>query len=224
MTQIVRRTTTSIVADELRRQILAGEIKEGEQIRQEAIANELGVSRIPVREALRQLEAEGLITLVSHKGAEVTRLEPSEIAELFEIRIMLENWLLEQAIANLAEQDLLDAEAVIAAMRADQTLEKWGQLNWEFHQTLYRAANKPTTIKLLKRVHDNIDRYVRIQIALTADTQAEAHGQHQAIVDAARARNGKVAAALLSNHISHVKDTLLTSIMSKKAQAGPLAS
>ncbi|MCV6602558.1 MAG: GntR family transcriptional regulator, partial [Cohaesibacter sp.] len=101
MARLVRRTTTHIVADEIRQRILNGELREGEQIRQEAIATELGVSRIPVREALRQLEAEGLITLVSHKGAEVTRLEPTEIAELFEVRVMLENWLFSLAIDHI---------------------------------------------------------------------------------------------------------------------------
>ena len=217
MAQIVRRTTTTIVADELRKRILAGRLREGEQVKQEAVANELGVSRIPVREALRQLEAEGLITLVSHKGAEVTRLEPEEIAELFDIRTMLENWLFEHAITVITEADLVEAERLIEAMRNDASLEDWGTLNWQFHETLYRSAKKPATMKILRRVHDNIDRYVRLQIALTDDSQERAHAEHQAIVDAARNKNLKMAAALLADHIHHVKDQLLASISAKSA-------
>ena len=209
MTQIVRRTTTSIVADEIRHRIMNGQLAEGEQIRQEAIARDLGVSRIPVREALRQLEAEGLVTLVSHKGAEVTRLEPSEIKELFEIRTMLETWLFEQAIEMLSLDDLKEAETLIEAMRTEASIEDWGALNWQFHETLYRSAQKPATIKILKRVHDNIDRYVRIQITLTEDARDRAHQEHQAIIDAARNKNPKVAVALLADHITHVKEQLL---------------
>ena len=114
MAQIVRKTTASIVAEELRKRILTGRLREGAQIRQEAIANELGVSRIPVREALRQLEAEGMITLVSHKGAEVTRLEPSEIEELFEVRTMLETWLIENAIGPMTSEDISEAERLLS--------------------------------------------------------------------------------------------------------------
>nr|WP_321444893.1 GntR family transcriptional regulator [uncultured Cohaesibacter sp.] len=215
MPQILRRTTTSIVADELRKRIMSGQLREGEQVRQEAIATELGVSRIPVREALRQLEAEGLITLVSHKGAEVSRLEPSEIAELFEVRIMLESWMFEHAIKHIDESHLDAAEKLIGSMRNDAMIEEWGSLNWQFHETLYTPAQKPATMKILRRVHDNIDRYVRLQITLTEDSQERAHKEHQAIVDAARSKNVKVAVALLSDHINHVKEQLLKTLAAK---------
>jgi len=217
MAQILRRTTTNIVADELRKRIMSGQLREGEQVRQEAIATELGVSRIPVREALRQLEAEGLITLVSHKGAEVTRLEPSEIAELFEVRIMLESWMFEHAIEHITESHLEAAEKLIASMRNDAMIEEWGALNWQFHETLYTPARKPATMKILRRVHDNIDRYVRLQITLTEDSQERAHREHQAIVDAARDKNAKVAVALLNDHINHVKEQLLANLVSKES-------
>src|SRR3569832_953692 len=79
---IPRQSLTSAVADKLRDKIVRGEIHEGEQLRQDAIANEFQVSRIPVREALRQLEAEGLITIVLHRGAVVSSLSPTDIVEV----------------------------------------------------------------------------------------------------------------------------------------------
>lgn len=212
MARLVRRTTTNIVADEIRQRILTGQLKEGEQIRQEAIATELGVSRIPVREALRQLEAEGLITLVSHKGAEVTRLEPNEIAELFEVRLMLENWLFGLAIEQITPADLQSAQDLVEAMKNDARIEDWGNLNWQFHETLYRPANRPATVKILRRVHDNIDRYVRLQIALTDDAKDQAHEEHLGLINAARERDEEGAKALLTSHIEHVKDQLLETI------------
>src|SRR5690348_10896665 len=87
---IQRQSLTSAVAETLRERIVRGEIKEGEQLRQDAIATELAVSRIPVREALRQLEAEGLITIVPHRGAVVSLLSTEEIEEIFEMRAVLE--------------------------------------------------------------------------------------------------------------------------------------
>ncbi|WP_319410370.1 GntR family transcriptional regulator [uncultured Cohaesibacter sp.] len=218
MPQIARRTTTSIVADELRNRILRGDIKEGEQVRQEAVANELGVSRIPVREALRLLEAEGLITLVSHKGAEVTRLEPSEIEELFEIRTMLEVWLIEHAMDAITEEDFAEAQKFLDAMR-HAPVKDWGPLNWQFHEALYRAANKPTTLKLLKRVHDNADRYVRLQLRLSKDAQERAHRQHQALIDAAHMKDKYLASRLLTEHINSIKTQLIASVATIRTKA-----
>nr|WP_320142620.1 GntR family transcriptional regulator [uncultured Cohaesibacter sp.] len=217
MARIERRTTTSIVADELRKRILNGDIKEGAQVRQEAVAHELGVSRIPVREALRLLEAEGLITLVSHKGAEVTRLEPCEIEELFEIRTMLEVWLFEHSIAAISEEDFAEAQEAMDAMR-HAPVKEWGTLNWQFHSALYRAANKPTTLKLLKRVHDNADRYVRLQMTLSKDAQERAHQQHQAMIDAAHMKDTYLAGRLLSDHINHVKGQIIAMVEAKRQQ------
>ena len=214
MAPLIRKTTTHIVADELRKRILTGQLHEGEQIRQEAIAKDLGVSRIPVREALRQLEVEGLITLVSHKGAEVTRLEPSEIAELFEVRELLECRLFELAIGNMSNDALAKAEALIAKMQDGAAIEDWGTLNWQFHETLYRDASRPATMRILRRVHDNIDRYVRLQITLTDDAQTRAHNEHRALIDAAKAGDAEKGTKLLAAHINHVRDQLLQSLTS----------
>ena len=212
MPKLIRRTTTQIVSDEIRQRILAGQLKEGEQIRQEAIASELGVSRIPVREALRQLEAEGLVTLVSHKGAEVTRLEPAEIAELFEIRMMLEARLLELAMPNITEANLQAAQDLINAMCDDAEIQEWGSLNWQFHETLYRPAQRSVTMKILRQIHQNIDRYVRLQITLTKDGKAQAHHEHSALLDAVRKAEVKKAVVLLTGHIDHVQQELLANI------------
>ncbi|VEB42276.1 Carbon starvation induced regulator [Chromobacterium violaceum] len=95
---IKRQTLTSAVTESLRRRILSGEFADGQQLRQEALSNEYGVSRVPVREALRQLEAEGLIQIIDHKGALVSKLSLEDILELLEVRAMLECSLLKAAI------------------------------------------------------------------------------------------------------------------------------
>src|SRR5258708_23106007 len=108
---IPRQSLTSAVADKLRDQIIRGEIPEGAQLRQDAIASQYQVSRIPVREALRQLDAEGLIAIVPNRGAVVPALSPDDIEELFSIRALLEPEVLKRSIPHLTEEDFLQAEA-----------------------------------------------------------------------------------------------------------------
>src|ERR1043165_2140343 len=110
---IPRQSLTSAVADKLRDKIVRGELKEGEQLRQDAIANEFQVSRIPVREALRQLEAEGLITIILHRGAVVSSLSPTDILEVFQMRALLEAEVLRVSIPNLSEEHLRAAAEIL---------------------------------------------------------------------------------------------------------------
>src|ERR1700726_1444937 len=110
---IPRQSLPSAVADKLREQIIRGEIPEGAQLRQDAIATQYQVSRIPVREALRQLDAEGLITIVPNRGAVVPELSPDDIEELFSIRALLEPEVLKLSIPRLTQADFAEAEAVL---------------------------------------------------------------------------------------------------------------
>src|SRR5437764_15354506 len=110
---IPRQSLTSAVADKLREEIIRGTIPEGAQLRQDAIAMQYHVSRIPVREALRQLDAEGLITIVPNRGAIVPALSPTDIEELFTIRALLEPEILKLSIPRLTQSDLAEAEAIL---------------------------------------------------------------------------------------------------------------
>src|SRR5215467_7805988 len=110
---IPRQSLTSAVADKLRDQIIRGEIVEGTQLRQDAIATQYRVSRIPVREALRQLDAEGLITIVPNRGAIVPVLAPEDVEELFTIRALLEPELLKLSIPKLTQDDFSQAESIL---------------------------------------------------------------------------------------------------------------
>src|SRR5262252_10095689 len=130
---IPRQSLTSAVADKLRDQIIRGEISEGTQLRQDAIASQYRVSRIPVREALRQLDAEGLITIVPNRGAVVPALSPDDIEELFSIRALLEPEVLKLSIPSLTKEDFSEADAVlrkyVSELRRDDHVSSWGRLN-----------------------------------------------------------------------------------------------
>src|SRR5215831_18505414 len=110
---IQRQSLPSAVADKLREQIIRGEIPEGAQLRQDAIAAQYQVSRIPVREALRQLDAEGLIAIVPNRGAIVPALSPDDIEEIFSIRALLEPEVLKRSIPHLTQEDLAEADAIL---------------------------------------------------------------------------------------------------------------
>jgi|HubBroStandDraft_6_1064221.scaffolds.fasta_scaffold15149_1 DNA-binding GntR family transcriptional regulator len=110
---IPRQSLTSAVADKLRDQIIRSELPEGAQPRQDAIATQHQVSRIPVRDALRQLDAEGLIAIVPNRGAVVPALSPDDIEELFLIRALLEPEVLKLSIPHLLQEDFSEAEAVL---------------------------------------------------------------------------------------------------------------
>ena len=144
--RVPRQTLTSAVADRLRDKILRGEFRAGEQLRQHAIAAEFDVSRIPLREAFRQLEAEGLIEIIDHRGAVVSALSPEEIEELFDIRAALESVTLRHAVPRLTEEDLERAEESLVtyerALNDETDFEVWGELHWRFHSSLYAAANR----------------------------------------------------------------------------------
>lgn len=197
---LLDKTTISIqVAQELRRRILAGHYPQGIKLQQEQIAAELGVSRSPVREALGQLEAEGLVVLTPQKGAQVSPISRDEIAELFELRLLVEPHLIALAIPQMTEADLNKATAIISEM-ADISLDGWGDANWRLHETLYAPAGRPGMVKLLRRTHETIGRYIRMQVMAT-NGRADAHREHKLILDACRKRDVGKAVGLLREHI-----------------------
>src|SRR6478752_7361428 len=129
---IRRQTVASMTVEALRERILRGDFPDGEPLRQDALADELGVSRIPVREALRQLEAEGLVSFSPHRGAVVSTLSLEEIEELFELRADIECELLRRAIPNTGAEHLTRANDLLDefdAALADRESERWGPLN-----------------------------------------------------------------------------------------------
>ena len=198
-----RKTVVELAVEVLREKILRGDYKENSALRQDALAAELGVSRIPVREALRQLEVEGLVTFSPHLGAVVSSLSLAEIEELFQLRALIESEVLRDAVGQITDDVLERAESVLEAY--DAAFERgdvaaWGELNWEFHATLLAPANRPLTLGVLSTLHNQSDRYIRLQLELTHG-EHRASDEHHAILKAARARNARKAASLLSAHI-----------------------
>lgn len=157
--EIQKRTVAGGVADAIRQRIIRGDLAPGAPIRQELVAHELGVSRIPLREALAQLAAEGFVSLSPHRGAVVAQLSAAEIEELLELRALLEGDLLRRAVPNMREADFATLDAILDEGRAASRAGGPARDDWPFLETLFAPAERPVTLKLLRRVEDGIDRY-----------------------------------------------------------------
>src|SRR5215469_410725 len=220
---IPRQSLTSAVADKLRDQIIRGEIAEGTQLRQDAIATQYHVSRIPVREALRQLDAEGLIAIVPNRGAIVPALSPDDIEELFSIRALLEPEVLKLSIPHLTEEDFSEAAAVlrkyVSELRRDDHVSTWGRLNWQFHSILYSRANQPRFMAIIRNVNNSGERYTRLQLYLTHGMQ-RANEEHHQILELCRQREIAAASKLLREHILYAGESLKKALEQKRTASG----
>ena len=201
------------IAKSLRDDILNGILPPGLQVRQEALAEQFGVSRVPVREAFRQLEAEGLITSHLHKGAFVSSRSLDEVEEMLDIRIGLELRALKLAIPNITPEVVKRAKKILAVYDRSDDPRKWRDLNMSFHMALYRPCNRPRLLKMIEDVVLSSDRFLRTYISATVgrgDPQAEHHG----LLEASAAGRTDRAMQLLETHIEHTRSAL-------RRRAGP---
>ena len=214
-----QRSTPDLIASALRQAILHGIFQEGQSLRQDEIATKFGVSRIPVREALRQLEAEGLVKFYQNRGATVTALSLADVQEIFEIRVALETTAIQLAIPNLTKSDWQRADAILEATAQATDVTRWAELNWEFHAVLYMAANRPRLLMMINALHTNIDRYVRRAMA-KMDYLEHSQKEHSQLLDACRRRDTQAAVELLQQHI-HVAGEQLVAYLQKTTEQRP---
>ncbi len=211
MSKLEHRTLSSAISARIRDEILSGARPAGTQLRQEALAVDYGVSRIPVREALFQLEAEGLIQIVPHKGAIVASLSLEEINDVFDLRIMLEVRLLAAALPRMGDEDFARLEAIQSAFVeavSERNIRRWGELNADFHLALYAGANLPRTITIVTALLQTSDRYTRVQLS-SPQAMLRAQSEHKTLIDLCKSKASEAACALLAQHIGAVRDDLV---------------
>jgi len=220
-TPIPRQSLASAVLERLREQILSGELREGEQLRQDAIAAEFQISRIPVREALSHLAAEGLITIVANRGAVVSALSPEEIMQMFETRAVVECYMLRCAIPNMTAEDFEAAENILKdyeqSLEKDSEMKSWGSWNWSFHSALYARADRAFMLAYAKNLNINCDRYTRLHLVFTRE-QHRAGQAHRELLDACKTKDPDLAAAALWKHITEAGEYLREFIRKRREQ------
>jgi len=197
----------TFVIKTLRNAIQKGLLKGGDPLRQEEIATQLRVSHIPVREALRQLESEGLVASLPYRGATVASLSPTESRDIFTIREFLEKGALELAIPNLTDMDLMKAELTLKIADNEDYVDRWSELNWEFHSTLYRPCRNTRLLHLIEEMHMNVNRYLRIYLSLM-EHQRISQSEHYRLLEACKNKNVKEACSALETHLLNASDNL----------------
>jgi DNA-binding GntR family transcriptional regulator len=194
-----RRTATEHVVELLREAIATGDLPEGAQLPQIELADALGVSRTPVREALRLLEAEGWVTFSPHRGAVVATLSGDDVRQIFEIRFALEALALRKSIPSVSTDVFDQADEILVAMDGERDIGQWVTLNRRFHMVLYTGAGD-RLIDLIGSQYDAVDRYLRLEL-IEMDNAAISQEEHRDILAACRARDVSRAIALCEPHI-----------------------
>jgi DNA-binding GntR family transcriptional regulator len=203
-----RISTTDYTLQILRQAILEGIIQAGQPIRQEDVAKQLDVSRMPIREALIKLEGEGLVVFHQNRGAVVAELSADEAEELYEIRIALETTALRLAFPHLNETDLARAERIIGETDQEDEVGRWGEQNWAFHETLYRPAGRFRLLDMIYTLHINVDRYLRMQMSVMRYKE-RSQQEHRQLVEACRTGDLGEALRILEQHIQAAGETLV---------------
>lgn len=199
------------VAEQVRELIETGSFEPGEPLRQEEIAARLGVSRIPVREALRLLEAEGLVTVHANRGAFVARPSAAEVAELFDVRLLLECDLVRRAVPKLTEAALLRIEWLDARIDTAQDAREWVRYDEEFHQAIDAVAGRPRTQELVTTLRRSLNAYY-VRYLAPESRAMEWKAEHQQLVAALRRGRADEAVAALERHLTATRDVLVAAV------------
>jgi len=202
------RTTSELIAERLRNAIIIGEYQSGQALKQDVLARHFEVSKIPIREALYQLKSEGLVEFINNRGSIVSSLSASEVEEIYTMRIALEEIALERAIPNLQAANRIAAESALKLIDATTNPLDWASLNWEFHASLYKAAQMPKLLETVSTLHNNVSRYLLLYLK-QMNFQDTSQAEHWALLEACNAGKTKQALGLLRQHLNDaLKQTL----------------
>jgi DNA-binding GntR family transcriptional regulator len=186
----------------LRNQIVSGAIPAGTRLIQQAIATELGVSTTPVREALRELAAEGLVELDRNRGAAVAEVSAGDLLEVIMLRRQLEPLCMRISAEKITEDELREAESLCDAMEKEKNLGTWADLNRQFHKVVCSASRSPRLITLLRQLRAANAVYVGLGLRAVDGPTAHGNRDHRDLVAALRDRDAERAANISERHIS----------------------
>jgi DNA-binding GntR family transcriptional regulator len=198
---VVFKTKESQVADLLREQIMSGELKRGQKLKQAEIAESLHLSITPVREALKLLEAEGYVLGTSHRGAVVAPFQIDEVDELYELRLLFEPKLAREASRRMTPEGLAELVAINETMCDAFRKQDWPRMrsaNYRFHFRLYEMADQVQTLHFVRVLWA---KYPFDLLSVMPNRTADVVGEHGALLDALTERDARVVAKQLQAHI-----------------------
>jgi DNA-binding GntR family transcriptional regulator len=197
------RTVANHITEGIRAGILEGRYDLGSRLDQQTLAEEFGASIIPVRESLRQLEAEGLVRITPRRGAFVVQPTDAEVMEVYRIRAVLESFATKEAVPQLTEADLDELEEIgeeLARTARSKSYEKWRNVNRAWHFTLYEAARSPLLVQIIGALWD---RCTLTSHAYVRDPghRLKSAEDHTRVFNAARKGDAELAATIIAEHV-----------------------
>jgi DNA-binding GntR family transcriptional regulator len=211
-----------LVFESLREAIISGRLKPGERMMEIQMAEEMGVSRTPVREAIRKLELEGLVVMIPRKGAYVAGLSLKDIVEVFEIRGALEGLAAELAAERITDDELENLERYLVRITEDiekGDLGKVVETDTDFHTQLYKASRNDWLLQIINNLREQIQRFRTTSLSYPGRMK-EAVEEHRQIVEAISSRNGKLARKLAYEHIEKAENSLMSMIQNGIKRGG----
>ena len=203
-----RVTAHEFVRETLREGILDGSLPGGTRLVQADLAEQLSVSTTPVREALRDLAAEGIVELDAHRGGTVHLCSAEELQEVYELRLLLEVVAVKKAAARITPEQLAQVTELLERMEGLPPAVSWVMLNRDFHMSIYDAAGSPRLLAILRTLLDTSVMYVSMALKTNHSTRDQATLDHRRIVDALSRHDVEAAAAAVTDHLEIPRSVL----------------
>ncbi|MGN1266955.1 MAG: GntR family transcriptional regulator [Dorea sp.] len=206
-----------VVFNTLRQAILRGELKQGERLMEIQLANKLGVSRTPVREAIRKLELEGLVLMIPRKGAEVAEITEKSLKDVLEIRKALEELAVQLACEKITKEELVELKKAgedFKQVLASKDITEIAEADVRFHDVIYMATDNQKLISLLNNFREQMYRY-RVEYLKKKEVHAQLIAEHDAIVESVTKRNKEKATEIICQHIDNQVNTVVNVIRKK---------
>lgn len=194
--------TPQLIADELARRIIRGELMAGEKLRQDYLAAEFGASHVPVREALLKLVARGLVVSQHNRGMQVAPLDPMAQRELKLMRLALEPLTLLHSVPNLTPGQVREADALRQACDQAQNIFDWEEFNRAFHMKIYEACEMPRLLEAVESMQNLAARYILVHYSKRWKPRVD--NDHYGIMVAIRRHDTKAASAILERHLNRL--------------------
>lgn len=206
-----------MVFDVLMDAIISGQLPPGERLMEVQLAEEMGVSRTPVREAIRRLELEGFVVMIPRKGAYVAGLSIKDIVNIFEIRTALEQLAVSLAAERMTDNDLETLERLLVELAEsveDADVEAWTELDKKFHYLIYEYSRNDRLIQMMNNIIEQINRYRIISLS-NLEVRQHSVEEHKKIVEAMAERDIPAAQKAASEHISNTQTSLIVLLQEK---------
>lgn len=200
--------TPETIAAELRRELLAGDLPPGAELSQVVLAERFGVSRIPVRDALRILAGEGLIEMEPNRGAKAITLTPHEVREIYDLRVLLECDCLRRAADNMTPAALEEIDRIRRKSDLDASTPGWAAGDWAFHAALYRRAGRPRQVAMIETLRRTCQLFVNAYSTMPAKKPRWLN-EHRAILQHLESGETDRANAVLQRHLEAAAEHLL---------------